>query len=185
MLNSSKLNVGCGNDIRKDSLNLDIAVLPGVDVVHDINLFPWPFEENTFEEVFMINVLEHLPDTVKAIEELFRISKEECIIHIRVPYWNSYISYGDPTHLKTFHQDSFDFFDPNTVLGKRRYYYSKAKFQILKKYYWIRFKFGRKEKYFKVGNPLLKKILETLSLHLCNIIYLLELDCRVLKKTGI
>ena len=130
----------------------------------------------------MINVLEHLPDTIKVMEELHRVSKNGCIIHIRVPYWNSFISYGDPTHLKTFYQNSFDFFDQSTDLGQRRFYCSKAKFKIFKKYYWIYFNFGMTKRYFKISNWFLKKILEILALHLCNIIYLIEFNLKALKK---
>jgi len=181
MINLDKLNIGCGNDVRADCVNLDVISLPGVDVVHDLNKLPWPFEDNTFKEIFLINVLEHLQDTVRVMEELSRISKANGIVHIRVPYWNSYISYGDPTHLKTFHQNSFDFFDPTTELGKRRHYYSVARFKIVTKYYWIFLNFLGVKRYFKIGSPVLKKILEILALHLCNIIYLIELKIKVLK----
>jgi len=35
-----KLNLGCGNDIKKDYVNLDIAKLQGVNVVWDVNKLP-------------------------------------------------------------------------------------------------------------------------------------------------
>ena len=41
-----KLNLGCGTDIKKGYINLDVAKLDGVDVVHDINRLPLPFKEN-------------------------------------------------------------------------------------------------------------------------------------------
>ncbi|MBI4571568.1 MAG: hypothetical protein HY723_06420, partial [Chloroflexi bacterium] len=31
-----RLNVGCGDDLLPDYVNLDMAALPGVDVVHDL-----------------------------------------------------------------------------------------------------------------------------------------------------
>ncbi len=30
-----KLNLGCGKDIRKGYINLDLKKLPGVDIVHN------------------------------------------------------------------------------------------------------------------------------------------------------
>ena len=38
-----KLNLGCGNDIRADYLNLDLSAIEGIDVVHDLNMLPLPF----------------------------------------------------------------------------------------------------------------------------------------------
>ena len=46
-----KLNLGCGRDIREGYVNLDKAGLDGVDVVHDLNVFPYPFEDNEFDEI--------------------------------------------------------------------------------------------------------------------------------------
>lgn len=42
------LNLGCGTDIRSGWVNLDSAELPGVDVVHDLDRLPLPFEEGRF-----------------------------------------------------------------------------------------------------------------------------------------
>lgn len=39
-----KLNLGCGNDIREGWVNLDINKKEGVNVVHDLNEVPLPFE---------------------------------------------------------------------------------------------------------------------------------------------
>ncbi|NUM79926.1 methyltransferase domain-containing protein, partial [bacterium] len=69
-----RLNLGCGTDIIPGFINLDIVKLDGVDVVHDLSKYPYPFEENTFDEIVAIDVIEHLPSTVQVIEELYRIS---------------------------------------------------------------------------------------------------------------
>ena len=37
-----KLHLGCGTDIRAGWVNLDCAKLPGVDIVHDLNVLPLP-----------------------------------------------------------------------------------------------------------------------------------------------
>ena len=126
----NKLNVGCGNDIRQGYVNLDVSPLPGVDVVHNLEIFPWPFEDNSFDEIILQNVLEHLSDTIQVIEEVWRILKHKGKVIITVPYWNCWQSIADPTHKTYFHQYSFIFFDPKTKTGKERSYYSKARFNI-------------------------------------------------------
>jgi len=62
------LDVGCGTAKVKGAIGLDIAPLPGVDVVHDLNKFPWPFENGTFDEIYMLDVIEHLDDTIGVME---------------------------------------------------------------------------------------------------------------------
>ena len=37
---SNKLHIGCGHDIKEGWVNHDLAQLPGVDIVHDLNSFP-------------------------------------------------------------------------------------------------------------------------------------------------
>ena len=51
MNNSSKLNLGAGKDIRRDYVNHDIADIDGIDVVHNLNNFPWPWGEDRFDEI--------------------------------------------------------------------------------------------------------------------------------------
>lgn len=84
-----KLNLGCGDKIFPEYINVDICPLDGVDVVCDLSQ-KFPFRDDVFSHIEMINVLEHLPDTIKAMEELHRISKHNCTIYIRVPYWNGF-----------------------------------------------------------------------------------------------
>ena len=48
-----KLHIGCGNDIKKDWINHDIVKLKGVDVVHDLSQYPWPWSDGTFEEIYI------------------------------------------------------------------------------------------------------------------------------------
>ena len=38
-----KLNLGAGNDIRSDFVNHDVADLLAIDIVHDLNSYPWPW----------------------------------------------------------------------------------------------------------------------------------------------
>jgi SAM-dependent methyltransferase len=125
-----KLNVGCGRDVREGYVNLDIAPLAGVTVVHDLTVFPWPFDENTFDEVLVMSVLEHLPNAVRTMEEIWRICGDGAAIVVRVPHWNSRTAWLDPTHIRPFDAETFDFFDPDTELCRERPYYSQARFRV-------------------------------------------------------
>lgn len=126
----SKLHLGCGTIILPHHVNVDSAELPGVDVVHDLAQFPWPFEDRQFEEVILVDIVEHLPSVVKTLEEVYRITKPNGRVLIRTPYYNSTDATSDPTHIHFFNETTFDFFDPQSKSGRAREYYSSAKFHI-------------------------------------------------------
>ena len=130
------LDFGCGN--RKKEIpeaiviGLDQFKLPGVDVIHNLNKFPYPFNNNEFDEIICDDVLEHLDDVIKVMEELWRITKKSGIIKISVPHFSSDNYYTDITHKHPFSSRSFDFFDPNYT-GKIHQFYTGARFRIIKK----------------------------------------------------
>ena len=93
-----KLNLGCYNDIKKGYVNLDKEkYFEGIDVIHDLEKFPYPFKDNTFEEILCKNTLSHLNvDRMEFYEELHRISKNKGIIKINEPY--GIRIFGSPEH---------------------------------------------------------------------------------------
>ena len=179
-----KLNIGCGNEILPDFVNLDVVQLSGVDVVHDLLKTPWPFEDSSFEEILGKHVLEHLPNPIHALEEIWRIVKPGAKINIRVPYWNSLDFVADPTHIHAFHQRTFEFFDPSKKACRERPYYSKARFKIHGIHYWWGWRgwLGWKERYFCAKDGTIwHGFLGLLSEFLNNIVWVLEVDLEAIK----
>ncbi len=173
-----KLNLGCGNEVLPGWVNHDLVPLPNVDVVHDLTRFPWPFENNQFREILMINVLEHLPDTVRTVEELHRIAKPGCKVTIRVPYWNSPDMFTDPTHRAFFNEHTFDFFDPASECCQKRPYYTGARFTVERISSYLRI-FGH---YIKVSNRVLNTLLQFVARFLCGVIWVQEVQLVALKE---
>ena len=124
-----KLDIGCGISKKNNYLGVDKLSLPGVDYVHDLDTFPYPFKDNSVDEIWMDQVLEHLNDPVKVVEELFRICKDKTKIVIGVPYFRSFYSTIDPTHKNFFGTYWFNYFDPRHNFSKR-YQYSTSLFLI-------------------------------------------------------
>jgi len=116
-----KLNLGCGDDIKKGYVNLDKAKLAGVDIVWDLEKFPYPFKNNKFDEVYCKDVLEHLQDFINVLKEIHRILKKDGKAIIEVPHFTSVDSYGDPTHKHIF---SSQYFNPFAKGDKRQYYFN-------------------------------------------------------------
>jgi len=124
-----KLNLGCGNDIRPDFINLDFHKMAGVDVIHNLNKTPYPFKKNEFDYILAKDVLEHLESPVLVLEELYRISKNNAIIDITVPHFSSSNFPSDITHKRAFGINSLNCF----LEKNQRNYYSKARFEILQR----------------------------------------------------
>lgn len=105
-----KLNLGCGKDYRKGWINVDInnKDIYGdnikVDLFWDLNVYPYPFKDNSFDEINADAIIEHLQDKVKPWDELRRIAKPGCKIYVWVPHYSGYTGYGDPTH---YHRYSY------------------------------------------------------------------------------
>ncbi len=124
------LDVGCGKNKTRGAIGIDFCKIPGVDIIHDLNVFPYPFDDNTFDKVIMKHIIEHLDNIIKVMEEIHRISKPGAEVFIKTPHFSCRDSWRDPTHKHHLALDSFDYFTDNTELTD---YYTKARFKIIKK----------------------------------------------------
>lgn len=105
------LDVGCGP--RKKipwAVGLDRVKTPDADVVHDINVYPWPFKDGTFDAVIASHVVEHVPDIVRWCQEVHRICKDGALIHVACPHHSNPNAFMDPTHVHFLGYRSFDYF---------------------------------------------------------------------------
>lgn len=130
-MDNLRLDVGCGNSKKKGFIGIDIIPLEGVDIVHDLNQFPYPIDSNTIDEIWMDNVLEHLNKPMLVMEELYRICRSNAKVTIAVPYFRSFYAIIDPTHCNFFGVYWFNYFDPSHIFHKK-YQYSKAQFKLEK-----------------------------------------------------
>lgn len=101
-----KLNLGCGKNYRKGWINLDLHSKKA-EVTHDLNKYPYPFPDSYFDYILAAGVIEHLDNPLKAMEELWRISKPNATIMIKTPYFTSYTAWVDLTHKRPFTYNSF------------------------------------------------------------------------------
>jgi predicted SAM-dependent methyltransferase len=107
-----KLNLGAGKDVKLGYgwINHDIVKLPFIDKVHDLDKRPWPFLDDTFDEVICSHVLEHVDDLPATMKELRRVCELGARIRIRVPHFSCGVSYRDPTHKRLFSYYTWDYF---------------------------------------------------------------------------
>ena len=55
-----KLNLGCGTNKLEGFVNVDVEPASEPDMVVDLDILPWPFEDSSAEEIQLNHVLEHL-----------------------------------------------------------------------------------------------------------------------------
>ena len=127
------LNIGCGEKDFPDCVNVDIRHTYITHLIYDLEKFPYPFEDNEFENIYAYDILEHLTDVMAVMEELHRILKVGGKLFIRTNNWRFENAFTDPTHKHFFTLRSFDYFDPNKEMGAKYGYYSKGKFSIARK----------------------------------------------------
>ena len=126
---SCKLNLGCGNKKIEGYIGVDIMKTNATDVIHNLDVFPYPFAPDSISEALMDNVLEHLSNPLGVLEEMYRICAPGAIIKIKVPYFKSNGAFTDITHKKFFSENSFDFLSDDHEYR----YYSAVNFQVIKK----------------------------------------------------
>jgi predicted SAM-dependent methyltransferase len=100
-----------------------------IDLAWDLEVMPWPCENKEWDEVYAIDVFEHLnAEIVDWLSECHRILKVGGKLILRLPAWDNELSYRDPTHKKVFHHETFDYFDPEKELHKLfgRYYWDNV-----------------------------------------------------------
>jgi SAM-dependent methyltransferase len=109
------LELGCGHRRRvPGSVGVDANPTTKADVIHDLNVFPYPFPSNEFDAVIAEHVLEHLENVIGVMEEIHRIAKPGAKVFIEVPHYTSQDFYTDPTHRHSFTSTSMDYFIPGS-----------------------------------------------------------------------
>lgn len=131
------LCLGCGNSpVREpDAVNHDLRLDPArpwVTVAHDLNELPWPWADNSFDQIVASAVLEHLRiDLLQSLGECWRVLRPGGQIWVKVPYAMSERSYDDPTHYWRYGMRAFDVLDPDTKEGKKYTFYTDRKWRIV------------------------------------------------------
>jgi len=105
-----KLNLGCGEKRLPGYVNCDRLPQAPADRHFDLNQFPYPFPDESADEVLMDNVLEHLDDIPAVMAEVHRILRPGGLFRIYVPYGKSDWAMQDPTHKHFFTERSMDYF---------------------------------------------------------------------------
>ena len=126
-----KLNLACGLKSEKGYINTDIYKLRGVDINFDLNKYPYPFKNNEFEEIKILDSIHVIENLFKFMEEIWRIAKPNAILKIKSEVFLSPECANDPFYKTRIGYNTF-----NVFLGRgglEDYYSPKARFEIIKR----------------------------------------------------
>lgn len=114
-----RVNLGSGSVPKPGYVNVDGVALPGVDVVHDLDTGPWPFDDNVVERIEAFDVYEHVVNWRLFMAECHRILEPGGTLFVHTSYYKNPSSYRDPDHKRFLHEESFDYWVPGTYLNGR------------------------------------------------------------------
>ena len=96
----------------EDLVTLD---LENADVIHDLDVLPYPFEDGEFDEIHAYEVLEHCGSQgdfrffFEQFNEFHRILKPGGVFCGSVPDWRSIWAFGDPGHRRCLPPTVFNY----------------------------------------------------------------------------
>lgn len=129
-----KLNICCADKLLEGYLNVDrIAQPPGASMFWNhpcevgghafmkVNLAkaPWPWPDNTFDEVFAYDALEHLPDQILTMNEVWRVLKPGGQFNIDVPTTDGRAAWQDPGHVSFWNRNNFWYYEVGNAHRER------------------------------------------------------------------
>jgi len=135
------LDCGSGIDKIPGAIRLDNNAKVNPDIIHDLNVVPYPFENNYFNKIYLNNILFQLDDVFLTMKEVHRILKDDSNLIISCAYFRSSYAYHFPGSKNHFTANTFNFFNPDHIFYKK-FKYSETKFKLEKIVFNENFKSG-------------------------------------------
>lgn len=109
--NDEKLFVDLGCGLSKPEGYIGVDKLPGegVDIVADLTK-KFPFPDNSVDGIRAYDFIEHLPDPIHTMNQIWRIGKPNAQVDILVPSTDGRGAFQDPTHVSFWNLHSFFYY---------------------------------------------------------------------------
>ena len=123
-----RLDLGCGPNPEPGYEGVDIH--PDAQHVVDLQAFPWPFPDDSVTAARSSHLVEHLPDLVGFMRELWRVCEDGAEVFIAHPYAFNVRADQDPTHVRRLNEISFFYFD-QSWRGLNRVEFGPTDFEVV------------------------------------------------------
>jgi SAM-dependent methyltransferase len=120
------LDVGCGSAKHPGAVGLDISADTDADVVHDLDVFPYPIADGSFDQILLQDVIEHVAEPYRVFAELHRIARPGARIQLRTPHYSSVLAFSDPTH-----RHYFSALGLRSLAEPRFAHYTEVRFEVV------------------------------------------------------
>ncbi len=111
-----RLDIGCGAHPQPGFVGMDIRPLPGVDIVHDIEVIPWPLPDECALTAVASHLVEHIAPArfgfIRFMDEVWRVLRVGGEFAIATPHGYSPGYLQDPTHCNPCNEATWAYFDP-------------------------------------------------------------------------
>lgn len=111
-----QLDIGCGAHPQPGFVGMDIRPLPEVDIVHDIESYPWPLPDNSVVRAMASHLVEHIHPArfgfIRFMDEVWRVLQPGAQFLIATPHGRSEGYLQDPTHCNPCNEITWFYFDP-------------------------------------------------------------------------
>jgi SAM-dependent methyltransferase len=110
------VNIGAGRTYVPGFVNVDLS--ERADISLNLSTDKLPFPDDSVRTVFSDHTLEHVPDYLFALSEIFRVLQHDGVLLLKLPYVTlTELHLVNPYHHHNFSERSFDFFDPWGLKG--------------------------------------------------------------------
>lgn len=115
-----RLDIGCGENKREGWVGMDVRDMEGVDIVHNVEDFPWPLPDEGVLVAVCSHLVEHINPHggvfIRFMDEAWRVMRPGGQLAIVTPHYRSPGWAQDPTHCAAFNQGTWGYFDPEEQL---------------------------------------------------------------------
>jgi hypothetical protein len=105
-----RFDLACGQNKQDGFIGIDVQKIDGVDMVFDLEEYPWPIEDDCAEELFCSHFVEHTRDLCAFMDEAWRICRDGATVTLVHPYYTSIRAWQDPTHLRAINEVTWYYF---------------------------------------------------------------------------
>jgi len=127
-----KLNLGCCDAPMPGFVNVDLVNGSGVDEVADLRR-PWPWADSSIDYIRAWDIVEHLPDKILTMNEMYRVLTPGGSAEISVPTTDGPGAFQDPTHVSFWNRRSFLYYEAANPYRERfaAHYGIQARFKTV------------------------------------------------------
>lgn len=113
---SVRFDLGCGRAKQHGFIGIDILPYEGVDIVCDLEQYPWPFPDECASTVMASHLVEQLDPRqhglLRFMDEVWRITRPDGRFLAATWYPGTRPFYADPCFINAVNEVTWTYFDP-------------------------------------------------------------------------